>query len=296
MNEFNIIERFFTRPTASAVGIGDDCAVVNIPEGKQLCVTTDTLISDVHFPKNTLPADIGYKSLAVSLSDLASCAATPAFATLNLTLPDIDKLWLKEFSRGFFKCADAFGIPLIGGDTTHGPLSITVTANGFVDRNKALLRSNACVGDAICVTGPLGDAALYLAGKLKSESARRKLDHPTPRVETGLLLRDIATSCIDISDGLSQDLHHILNQSHVGAELHTIPLSEEASNVDGAGEHALSGGDDYELCFTAPRDALAHLPKETHIEIGVITEKPGCVFIDSTGNQTVINPKGFLHF
>lgn len=296
MNEFNIIETFFTRPTASAVGIGDDCAVVDIPTGKQLCVTTDTLISGVHFPEYTSPADIGYKALAVSLSDLASCASTPAFATLGLTLPEFDELWLQEFSRGFFECADAFNVQLVGGDTTCGPLSVTVTANGFIDEGHALLRNNAQVGDIICVTGTLGDAALYLAGKCHSESARLRLNRPTPRVEMGLLLQGIATSCIDISDGLSQDLHHILKQSHVGAELHTIPLSEDGSSVDGAVSYALTGGDDYELCFTAPRDALSRLPEDAYIDIGTITGTPECVLLDSAGSRTPVDPKGFLHF
>lgn len=232
--------------------------------------------------------------MAVSLSDLASCAATPAFITLNLTLPTLDETWLKAFSRGLFECADAFNVKLVGGDTCKGPLTITVTANGYIDKGSALTRCNARAGDSIYITGHLRDAALYLTGKLTDAASRQQLDRPTPRVETGLALKNIASSCIDISDGLLQDLGHILNQSGVGAELFHSPLSKKAKKTNNAMQTALTGGDDYELCFTAPQDKKLLLPHHV-IEIGKITSLPGYQFTGEL-EKLNINTQGYKHF
>jgi len=226
MTEFTLIERIraraATRPDV-LLGIGDDAALLAVPAGQALVVTTDTLIAGVHFPAETAPADIGWKALAVNLSDLAAMAATPAWCTLALTLPDADGDWVDAFLDGFLELAEQHGVALVGGDTTGGPLSITVTAQGFVPSDVALRRDGAQAGDDIWVTGTLGDAAGGLAQwqrqGLMSAKLRHRLDRPTPRVAAGLGLRGLAHAAIDVSDGLAADLGHVLAASRLGAEV-----------------------------------------------------------------------------
>lgn len=268
-SEFSLIDHYFRRPGDGradlVLGIGDDAAVMRVPAGQELVVTVDTLVSGVHFPLETAPAAIGHKALAVNLSDLAAMGATPAWATLALTLPAVDADWLQAFADGFFALADAHSIQLAGGDTTRGPLSITVQAMGLVPRGQALRRNGARPGDAILVTGTLGDAALALRQLPAADPAlRERLDRPLPRVAAGLSLRGLASSAIDVSDGLLADLGHVTRASGVAAELwvDALPRSECFEAVLGGAEQAgwyelpLSGGDDYELCFTLPQAQL----------------------------------------
>ncbi len=316
--EFELIEKYFSRSNARfenvVQGIGDDSAVVGIPQGKQLVISTDTLLENVHFSSADAPKDIGYKSLAVSLSDLAAMGAQPEFATLNLSIPKVDDRWLKQFSGGFFEIADQFNVALIGGDTVNGPLAVTVTAFGSVDEGAGVLRSGARPGDGIYVTGTLGDAALGLLlanGGLdvSAENSRyllHRLNRPYPRVDVALSLCKHATSAIDISDGLVADLTHITEQSGVGAEieLECVPISNAYRLVLGkvGWDHALSGGDDYELCVTVPENSEAHIAKLKWVEgvkltrVGTITEQSSLVIRDS--RQEIYHPEhsGYSHF
>jgi len=290
--EFDIISRYFQRKADSAsdvlIGIGDDCAILDIANGYQLAVTTDSLVCGVHFFADVDPYRLGYKSLAVNLSDLAAMGATARWVSLAITLPSIDEPWLAEFCRGFFALADKFNVQLIGGDTTKGPLSITVSAKGVIKSGQALTRKQAQADDIICVSGCLGDGALGLAVKLQqyqqSENPQsllslRKpqafidaLELTEPRLEMGALLLGSASSCIDISDGLNQDLSHILKQSQCSAEirLQDLPLSnamrEEIKlgtiTLSQAWQFAVNGGDDYELLFTISPHKLAVLKEQ----------------------------------
>lgn len=291
MNEFTIIEDFFNASSVKRkdvmLGIGDDCAIVQPPIGQELLITTDTLVSGVHFLPDMTAYDIGFKSLAVNLSDLAAKSAEPAWITLALTLPAAEDLWLKEFSKGLFALADCYHVQLIGGDLTKGPLSITIQAMGFAPKNQALRRSSAKPGDLIYVSHTLGDAALGLAylknsitiAKPYQDYLVKRHCRPEPRVELGKQLRDIAHASIDISDGLAADLGHILDMSHVGATVYvdSIPLSDallaSVSREEGIAL-ALNGGDDYELCFTVAPDK-AHLLDTPYTCIGKITNQPG---------------------
>lgn len=278
LSEFDIIQRYFTRKTppdpALILGIGDDAALLRIPAGMELAVSVDTLVQGVHFPATTTPADIGYKALAVNLSDMAAMGAEPRWATLALTLPDPDENWLKNFSTGFFELADSHGVQLIGGDTTLGPLAVTIQIHGLVPAGSALRRSGACAGDLIYVTGCVGDAGLALLAlqnmiTLPSNQLAQvmtRLNRPEPRIKEGIALRGIASAAIDISDGLAADLGHILKASGVGAMLNMehLPLSAAATPVlDKAGgwNLPLNAGDDYELCFTVPRENQTKLQK-----------------------------------
>ena len=261
--EFDLIARIRRRIAVRddvALGIGDDCALLAPPPGMQLAVTMDTLNAGVHFPADTAPADIGWKALAVNLSDLAAMGAQPAWCTLALSLPQADAAWLEAFCDGFLALAQAHGIALVGGDTTRGPLAVTLTAHGFVPAGAALRRDGARVGDEVWVSGTLGDAAGALAqwqaGGAIAPPLRARLDRPTPRVALGLALRGIASSCIDISDGLLADLAHITRASGVGAELEADALPASPALGAAFASEAMrrlqaTGGDDYELCFTA---------------------------------------------
>ena len=269
--EFDLIERIRARAGTRAdvlLGIGDDAALLQVPEGQHLVWSTDTLVSGVHFPEDTAPAEIGWKSLAVNLSDLAAMGATPAWVTLALTLPEPDAGWLDAFLDGFCELAAAHGVALVGGDTTRGPLSITIGVQGFVPAGLALRRDGAGFNDDIWVTGTLGDAAGALrqwqAQGLQSAKLRFRLDRPTPQVAAGVALRELASAAIDISDGLLADLGHVLERSGVGAELDLGRLPTSRTLAEHFPDEAdrwrlqLSGGDDYELCFTAsPANALA---------------------------------------
>ena len=268
-SEFSLIDRYFRRTGAGradvVLGIGDDAALLRVPEGQELVVTVDSLVAGVHFPLDAAPADIGHKALAVNLSDLAAMGATPSWVTLALTLPGAEADWLQAFCAGFFALADRHEVQLVGGDTTHGPLSITVQAMGLVPAGRALRRDGARPGDAILVTGSLGDAALALArGAAAPPGLRARLDRPLPRIAAGQVLREFASSAIDISDGLLADLGHIVRASGVGAELWVDELPRSVAfhqSLDPAQAdwHALplAGGDDYELCVTLAPEQLA---------------------------------------
>ncbi|WP_225766550.1 thiamine-phosphate kinase [Stenotrophomonas sp. Marseille-Q4652] len=272
MAEFALIDRLRARAGQRddvVLGIGDDAALLALPPGEQLVVTADTLNAGVHFPAETAPFDIGWKTLAVNLSDLAAMGAQPRWVTLSLSLPDGDPAWLDGFADGLFALADQHGVALVGGDTTRGPLSISVTAMGSVPAGQALRRDGARAGDEVWISGVPGEAALALAlwqrGVLDvavrapdphAEALRLRLCRPTPQVALGLALRGIATAAIDISDGLSADLGHLCVRSGVAARLQLQALPRSAAlDVHAASEQAwplqAGGGDDYELCFTA---------------------------------------------
>ncbi len=281
MQEFSIIEQYFknqTQPRRDVlIGVGDDCAITAIPPNHVLATTTDTLVSGVHFLPDTAPADIAQKALAVNLSDLAAVGATPAWINLALTLPSTNEEWLADFSDAFARMCEYYGVNLIGGDTTRGPLSITLTAQGFVPAESVATRSGAQPGDYIYVTGTLGDAGAGLAvlkGELSGaehavQYAVARHLNPTPRVLAGTSLRRNITSCIDISDGLIGDLKHILTASSVGAvvRVEDLPLSPamtELVSLEHAYELALGAGDDYELLFTINEAHLDEVLTELH--------------------------------
>ncbi len=317
-SEFELIQEFFSFSSSSGegvvLGVGDDCALLDVPAGMELAVSMDTLLQGVHFPDSTAAADVGYKALAVGLSDLAAMGAKPAWATLALTLPQSDRSWLRGFSEGFFSLAREQGVALVGGDTTRGPLTaITVQVHGLVPEGQALRRAGACCGDLVYVTGSLGDAALALhlmqQGKSVTKWLQRRLDRPAARVEQGVALRGLASSCIDISDGLLADLEHILEASGVGArlELDHIPLSENylacADTLEDRYRLALAGGDDYELCFTIPAEKKSQLEqlfaqREWSCScIGVIEPQPGVRCFYSDGRRYLLpDSKGYEHF
>lgn len=272
MKEFSLIDTYFKSAESKRkdvlIGIGDDCAITQIPPGQALATTTDTLVSGVHFLADAPARAIAQKAIAVNLSDLAAMGAEPAWISLSLTLPAIDEAWLAEFSRGIKESTDYYSIELIGGDTVQGPLAITITAQGFVAPGQALTRSGAKPGDFLYVTGTLGDAALGLELLLNnlelpnpehSGFLLKRLYYPTPRVFAGTSLRRVANACIDISDGLVADLKHILRASQCGAtlQLNKLPLSEamvQSVDIADAYRYALSGGDDYELLFTVSEE------------------------------------------
>lgn len=309
MHEFDLIARIRARAALRGdvvLGIGDDCALLAPPPGMQLAVTMDTLNAGVHFPPETAPADIGWKALAVNLSDLAAMGADPAWCTLSLSLPEASEDFIDGFSDGFLSLAQQHDVALIGGDTTRGPLSISVTAHGLIEPDSALRRAGAQVGDAIWVSGTLGDAAGALRqwqqGGVMPPTLRDRLDRPTPRVALGRALRGVASSCIDISDGLLADLSHICRASGVAAQLdaQALPSSEALRQAfDTATRLALqaSGGDDYELCFTAPaaqRDVLHALSQALNLpltHIGDIVTGAGvcCEGVD-------VAAAGYQHF
>jgi thiamine-monophosphate kinase len=293
-----------------SIGIGDDCAVFEVPSGHELLVCTDTLVEGVHFPRATRPEAIGHKALAVNLSDLAAMGAQPAFFLMALTLPSANPAWLESFSQGMARLARQSRIQLSGGDTTSGPLSITVTALGLVEKGRALLRSGASPGDLVVISGRPGAAANALGAiqrGLEPESSDNKaLAFPVPRLALGRALVGLATSCIDLSDGLAADLGHILEQSGVGAviELKLLPCPDSLAKQTGEQRWPvqLAGGDDYELCFTIPPDEssqLAAIARSSGVEltiIGAIVESPGLVLKTPGGLQFEPVSSGYQHF
>lgn len=314
LGEFELIRRFFWKRQGRAdvaLGVGDDCALLCPPLGKQLALTVDTLVEGVHFFAGTNPEHLGHKCLAVNLSDLAAMGARPAWVSLALTLPVADELWLEAFSRGFLQLADQFGVALVGGDTTRGPLSITVQAMGWVDPAQALLRSGAKPGDGIYLTGELGLAGLGLAilqgrSPIDAPGAVGKLERPQPRVQAGLALAGLAHACIDVSDGLAADLGHILEASGVGATLDWASLPLPASvrcHIEAVGDFAmpLHAGDDYELCFSVAADREQELMRVaagfgcTCSRIGRIDERQGLRLLKD-GNIRCLGPEGYQHF
>ena len=319
--EFDLIARHFTRATPGAVlGVGDDCALLAPTPGMQLAVSSDMLLEGRHFSPQDGPAGLGHKSLAVNLSDLAAMGATPRWATLAIALPEQDDAWLTAFARGFFRMADQHGIELVGGDTTRGALTISITVIGEVPPGQALRRDGAQPGDDVWVSGVLGSAALALAyrqGRLSMEQidAARVLPAlylPTPRVELGIALRGIASAAIDISDGLLADLGHILDRSQAGATpigatlefaaLPTLPVAQAYLHEKVARDCVLAGGDDYELCFTAPaarRDGVVAAAQAAAVavtRIGCITATPGLTVIDADGQPLILDKTGYDHF
>jgi len=315
ITEFDVIANYFSqdfpkRPDV-ILGVGDDAALCTMPPDKQLVIAVDTLIETVHFPKKTRPEDIGYKALAVNLSDMAAMGATPAWMTLALTCPHTDETWLSKFSIGLRELAESSQVSLIGGDTTKGPLTITIQIIGFVD--EALKRRGATSGDGIYVTGTIGDAGLGLASIEKrlvlarplQKIVETRLYRPTPRLSEGQALRGIASSAIDISDGLVADLGHILTASGVGATIQAdkLPLSNalrDSLSFETAWNFALSSGDDYELCFTVAKDketALEEaLPTNAYTRIGTIERRTGLRCLDSNGRMFLPQQAGYEHF
>ncbi|MBT9567586.1 MAG: thiamine-phosphate kinase [Thiobacillus sp.] len=314
--EFDLIAQYFTRVTPDAVlGVGDDCALLLPSPGMQLAVSSDMLLEGRHFLPQDGPAGIGHKSLAVNLSDLAAMGATPRWATLSIALPEVNDAWLTAFARGFFRMADLHGIELVGGDTTRGALTISITVMGEVPPGQALRRDGAQAGDDIWVSGVLGSAAMALAyrqGRLFMEQidAAKVLPAlylPMPRVELGIALRGLAHSAIDISDGLLGDLGHILERSKTGATLEfatvpTLPVVQSYLHEAVARECVLAGGDDYELCFTASPDqreaivAAATDAEVTVTRIGQITAEPGLTVVGTDGQPLSIDRTGYDHF
>jgi len=316
MTEFELIRRFFARQPVSradvTAGIGDDAALLRPPAGQLLAVTSDLLVSGVHFLQDVEPHSLGHKALAVNLSDLAAMGAEPAWFLLNLVLPEADAQWLGRFCEGMFDLARAHNVQLVGGDTSRGPLAIGIEAHGFVPEGAALRRSGAKAGDRIYVTGSLGDAAVALLHRLGKQrlsgddfaAVVERLDRPTPRVREGLALRGLAHSAIDISDGLVADLGHVLEMSRVGARifLDKIPVSPvcRAHIMKFGWETALAMGDDYELCFTVPPQNIGALEKlqfgcGLHC-IGEIEAEPGLRIMDESGGSYRPAFTGHDHF
>ncbi len=295
IGEFDLIETFFRRPPGvgphrSVVGNGDDCAVIAPAPGMQLAISTDTLVEGRHFLSTVSPARLGHKALAVNLSDLAACGASPLGFTLALTLPRVDEAWLRGFAKGLFDLADEHNCELIGGDTTAGPLAIGITVFGEVPAGQALLRSGARAGDDVWVSGHPGEARLALeafrgtlhpsldAGQF--DQARLAMERPDPRVALGVGLRGVASSAIDVSDGLLGDLGHVLQRSQVGAALFVdeFPVSPclQARSRDEQLNCILAGGDDYELVFTAPPSARARVA-QLGASLGLLLTRVGCI-------------------
>ena len=316
LSEFDLITRYFNRPTRHTVlGVGDDAALLALTSGHELAASTDTMVEGVHFFPDVDPDSLGHKALAVNLSDLAAMGATPKWAMLALTMPKVDETWLEGFARGFFTLAADHDVDLIGGDTARGPCNICVQVMGEVPNGQALRRDGARVGDDVWVSGHLGDAAaavahrkgdLRLRGSLLAHCVAR-LDRPLPRVALGRMLVGMANSAIDISDGLVADLGHICERSGVGAALDfaAIPCSAELMPLRGQAlvtKAILSGGDDYELCFTGVAgrkteiEALSGRLGLALTRIGKIVAGNGVIVKDQAGKRLSAKDGGFDHF
>lgn len=321
VKEFSLIDTFFksasSRRKDVLIGIGDDCAITQIPPGQALATTTDTLVSGVHFLADAPARAIAQKAIAVNLSDLAAMGADPAWISLSLTLPNIDEAWLEEFTRGIKESTEYYSIELIGGDTVQGPLAVTITAQGFVAADQALTRSGAKPGDFLYVTGTLGDAGLgldILLNKVVLDNPHnigfllKRLYYPTPRVFAGTCLRRVASACIDISDGLLADLKHVLQASQCGAylQLDKLPFSEamlQSVDINEAFRYALSAGDDYELLFTVSEEqknnvdrvlACSNVPVTC---IGQLNGMPGKIELRLKNEPYVfLQDSGYQHF
>ena len=317
MNEFELIARYFSRPCSDAsvlLGVGDDCAALRVPAGESLLVSTDLLVEGRHFPESTTAFDVGYKAMAVNLSDLAAMGARPLGVTLGLALPSIEPDWLAAFAQGFYALAEQHGICLVGGDTVKSPVrSLAVTIMGSAQPDRVLKRSGAQPGDLIAVTGTLGDAGLGLRSIQHPESIpfslmpedvaflQVRLNRPTPRVEEGRRLAEVAHAALDVSDGLLQDLEHLLRASNVGAviEMERLPLSSAARSWIAADptqrDLLLTAGDDYELLFAIPPDQWGTLGIPATV-IGRITEDKHLRVQDSQGHDIPVQVQGFDHF
>jgi thiamine-monophosphate kinase len=332
LGEFDLIQRFFKtqselmltkNPGSVKLGIGDDCALLKIDPTEEIAITSDMLVSGRHFFADANPEWLGWKAPAVNLSDLAAMGAKPLGFTLALALPDPNPSWLEAFSKGLFAIANEYDCPLIGGDTTAGPLNICITAFGSIPKDKAIRRSGALEGDDIWVSGTVGDARLALAAlrheielsKEELASIEARMHQPTPRLNLGLALREVANSALDISDGLLGDLKHILKQSGKDAEVFldqipkSVTLRKQALAIQN--QYSANGGDDYELCFTAAsgkRDVIAKISADLNLpltQIGSIKSMqhsaPEIHIIDNDGKelnsqQAALLLKSFDHF
>ena len=324
--EFDVIELIRARCDVARadvrLGIGDDAAILAVPAGHDLVVCTDTLVAGVHFPHTTRAADLGWKSLAVNLSDLAAMGATPCWALLALTLPAADRAFVADFAEGFAELAGQHHVALVGGDTTRGPLTITVTVHGFVPPDRALRRDGARVGDLVFVTGTFGDAAaglrcldhrdaqaqaLFNAAPDTREFLIERLNRPTPRIAAGTALREFASACIDVSDGLVADLSHVAARSGVGIEIDALQLPASSALLalfDAHERLALqaSGGDDYELAFSAPPEHAAGLLRDLArvgcgaTRIGRVVAGKDVRLLDADGAAIVLPRRGWQHF
>lgn len=311
LSEFELIKRYFARHDSYrddvVLGVGDDAAIVRPAAGSHLVIAADVLNEDVHFPASTQPSAIGHKALAVNLSDLASMGAIPRWFTMTLSLPSAEEGWLSEFASGLFGLADQFQVDLVGGDTVRGPLSIGIHLVGEIDAGAALRRSGARPGDRVYVSGTLGGAAVALH-RLKSEAGvapglQARLDCPNPRVDLGRTLVGVASSCIDISDGVLADLGHVLDASGMGASIDLASLPMPGIELTGQERIlAIRGGDDYELCFTVPANLEARLESiSTELDcpltcIGEIHDKPGLVLNGPEELVRSITAGGYDHF
>ncbi len=310
MDEFDLIQQYFTPreyPPSVRCGVGDDAAVIAVKNDFELVTSVDCLVENVHFFTDAKPEDIAYKVLAVGLSDLAAMGAKPHNFLLSLTLPQIKENWIAAFSREIFRLAQQYDVSLIGGNISSGPLTITTVVNGWVPAGSALLRSGAEVGDLIYVTGELGGAALacqMLKDKISvSEDLLQAFYRPQPRIQAGLMLRGLASAAIDVSDGLLADLMHLISASGVGARIHTvdIPLASqllEKPEVSGL-DLALTGGEDYELCFTLPKDKQSTLLarfKNKATCIGEIIAGDKISVYDAEGEELLFENSGWQHF
>ncbi len=316
MSEFDLIKRYFTRATpGTELGVGDDAALVRLENGMELAVSTDMLVSGTHFLPDADPFLLGHKTLAVNLSDMAAMGAQPRWATLAVSLPQADEAWLEQFSAGFFALAQKYGVELIGGDTTRGPLNLCVTIMGVVPKDMALRRAGAQVGDDVWVSGTLGDAALALAHQqgrvqLSGEAysfCTDSLHRPDPRIALGQMLRGVAHCAIDVSDGLLADLGHMLKSAGVGAEIRfdALPVSEILRPRLGqpVGKHCvLAGGDDYELCFAVPvvhRSGVEEISRLSGLPltlVGTIVTGNACKVVAADGSEIIIGEEGYDHF
>lgn len=311
--EFQLINRYFRgaldTPPEVSCGIGDDAAVVTVPAGMELVLSMDTLVEGIHFLPQTGPEDIGYKALAVNLSDMAAMGAQPRWISLSLTLPEGDESWLQQFMKGLAGLARQYSLALVGGDLTHGPLSVTIQIHGWVPEGQALYRHGARPHDLVFVSGTLGDAGLALeliqTGKVPEnmQEILQRLNRPEPRVELGMALRGIASSAIDISDGLLSDLEHILVASHAAARIniHDLPVSAALKHYHDTVGLAVAAGDDYELCFTVPPAEKRRLEKLAgHFPvtcIGEIIEGDGVIqWIQQDGSEYFPSRKAYSHF
>ena len=312
LGEFELIARYFARGatrTDVRLGIGDDAAVIDVRRDRQLVVAMDTIVEGVHFPTQFDAADIGYRALAVNLSDMAAMGAEPAWFTLSLSMPASDERWIERFAAGMFELADAYGLALIGGDTVRGPLVVTVQIAGWVEPDRWLARSGAKVGDVLMVSGVPGEAAGGLATLQQSkapngsvQNLQQRFRRPAPRVALGRALRELATSAMDISDGLLADLDKLCAASRCGAsvDVNALPKSADLQSVFGEAERldfALAGGDDYELLFTIPRDRLARFSQldVSCTAIGEITSASG-VTCHYNGKSFDVRRRGYDHF
>lgn len=315
--EFNIIKKYFTPDHFRddvIVGVGDDAAILNAPEKKDLVMSVDTLVAGIHFPESTSATDIAYKTAAVNLSDMAAMGAEPAWAMLSLTLPEVNETWLQSFSESLQQVLNSYNVQLVGGDTTRGPLTVSLQLTGFVEKEQAMQRNAAEAGDLIFVSGTLGDAALGLLmineGHQVSDVCLQHLNRPVPRVALGMQAANYSRCAIDISDGLLADLGHILESSQCGATIHNeyIPLSSAfkayyaSSNTPLNWDFPLRGGDDYELCIVAKPEQKANLMKladrlDVQLScIGEIVQGNAIHLIDTDGSANKVVATGYQHF